>query len=94
MLYNCKLNRINSENNFDKKNFFLLLRLMKSVPMKLLFIIIAILGSTFCFSAPQPPPPTTPPPPGLPIDSGIILLVIISIIFVYYKLIYKKNASK
>ena len=93
MFYYCKLNVIIIGNNFDEKNFFLLLRRMKLTPMKLVLTFVAILGSSFAFAAPQPPPPT-PPPPGLSVDSGIIFLVVASIFFVYYKIVLKKKVTK
>ncbi len=32
-----------------------------------------------------PPPPRPPPPPGLPIDSGIIVLFVVGLIYGIYK---------
>ncbi|WP_231743076.1 PID-CTERM protein-sorting domain-containing protein [Winogradskyella endarachnes] len=33
-----------------------------------------------------PPPPAPPPPPGLPIDTGIIVLFIVALIYGAYKI--------
>jgi hypothetical protein len=51
--------------------------------------LLSILLSIFCYAAPPaggPPPPTPPPPPGLPIDTSIIFLVILALIYAGYKL--------
>ncbi|WP_392388810.1 PID-CTERM protein-sorting domain-containing protein [Flavobacterium piscinae] len=42
---------------------------------------------------PNPPPPT-PPPPGLPIDGGIVLLLLIGLVFAFYKFNYKHHIKK
>lgn len=42
---------------------------------------------------PNPPPPT-PPPPGLPIDGGIVLLLLIGLVFAFYKFNYKYLIKK
>ena len=33
-----------------------------------------------------PPPPSPPPPPGLPIDGGIIALLVVALIYGVYKI--------
>lgn len=38
-----------------------------------------------------PPPPMPPPPPGLPIDSSIIVLFILALVYGIYKV---QNLSK
>ena len=42
---------------------------------------------------PPPPPPTPPPPPGLPVDSGVMVLFVVSLIYGLYK-VYKFNLNK
>jgi hypothetical protein len=42
---------------------------------------------------PNPPPPT-PPPPGLPIDGGIAFLLIIGLLFAFYKYNSNQNIQK
>ncbi len=39
----------------------------------------------------QNPPPPTPPPPGLPIDGGVVLLLLLGLVFAFYKFNYKQN---
>lgn len=68
---------------------------MKIVPMRFLtllaFIIFPVVA---CFAAPNdPPPPTPPPPPGLPVDGGIVALLIASLGYGIYK-VYKFNYHK
>ena len=68
--------------------------------MKLILILIGLLSCDLSFAltkqrfaAPDPPPPI-PPPPGLPIDSGVMVLLVISLLFAFYKIYtYKKRAS-
>ena len=54
----------------------------KNMLVSILFFFVGFIsmaqGST-------PPPPMPPPPPGLPIDSGVIALFIIALIFGAYK---------
>ena len=68
---------------------------MKIVPMRLITLLALILiPMAGCFAAPNdPPPPTPPPPPGLPVDSGIVALLIVSVIYGLYK-VYKFNLNK
>ena len=63
---------------------------MKSPSIKrILLVAIFLCMSTIAFSKGRPPVPGPPPPPGLPIDSGIILLVSSGILYGAYKI--KKN---
>lgn len=65
---------------------------MNSVPMRILLVIAVFFLSNFSFAAPDPPPPTTPPPPGLPIDGGIVAMIILAVAFGIYKIYqYKKR---
>ena len=69
---------------------------MSIAPNRLLTIISALILPSFIgFSAvvPPPPPQGAPPGPGFPIDSGVMVLLIISIIFGLYK-VYKFNQIK
>jgi len=78
---------------FDKENFFLLLRPMKIVPSKIVLLFVGLLFSNFIFAAPNPPSPSPPPPPGLPVNEGLVLLVIASVILGFYKIYTTKKAS-
>ena len=69
---------------------------MKSALIKKVMFGAVLLNSVVMFSQteepPTPPPPT--PPPGLPIDSGIVLLVAGAIVLAFcYKNILTKKAS-
>ncbi|WP_370637847.1 PID-CTERM protein-sorting domain-containing protein [Flavobacterium wongokense] len=68
---------------------------MKIVPNRIIIILaVFFLSVTNVFADPGPPPPSTPPPPpGLPLDGGILLLVILSISYGLYKLNKIKKAS-
>ena len=79
---------------FVKKIFYLLLHPMKIVPIRLILLLALLFPLAECFAAPSdPPPPTPPPPPGLPVDGGIAVLLIVSIIFGLYK-VYQFNLNK
>ncbi len=60
---------------------------MKIAPKNINLALISTLVSIASYSAPPgggPPPPTPPPPPGLPIDGGIMILLIIAIVYGAY----------
>ncbi|MEZ4839290.1 hypothetical protein [Flavobacterium sp.] len=42
----------------------------------------------------QNPPPPTPPPPGLPIDGGVVLLLLIGLLLAFYKYNFNHNIKK
>lgn len=64
------------------------------VPNRIKVLIAVFFVELVAFAAPgAPPPPTTPPPPGEPIDGGILILFIISILFGLYKL-YSINKNR
>ena len=59
---------------------------MKFAP-NTIFIIGLILISTSSFGAEVPPPPPTgPTPPGLPIDSGVLVLMAVGLLLSFFKL--------
>ncbi len=68
---------------------------MKIVPnRKITILAVLFLSAINAFADAGPPPPSTPPPPpGLPLDGGIWLLIIISLLFGCYK-IYQSNIKK
>jgi hypothetical protein len=70
---------------------------MRIIPNRILVIIALCLLSFASVAAPNdPPPPTPPPPPGSPIDGGVFLLFIISLLYGLYKVYqynFKKNAA-
>lgn len=69
---------------------------MKFRPNTLLLIFVALLSCDVAFSSPSPPAPAPsalPPPVGLPIDNGIWVLVVISILIAFYKLSKIKKTS-
>jgi hypothetical protein len=74
-------------NNFAEKIFYLLLHPMKIVPNSLLTLLAFLFSLVNCNAAAiDPPPPSPPPPPGLPIDSGIVVLLCAAILLGIYKL--------
>lgn len=84
---------------FGKWIFFILLRTMRIVPDRILFIIFALLLNSGVVVAdnPGPPPPTgpvPPPPPGLPLDGCIYMVLLLSICYGIYKLNKIKNIKK
>ena len=69
---------------------------MKIVPISLTLLFALLFPFAELLAAPNdPPPPTPPPPPGLPVDSGIIFLLAISLVYGLYKIhkisLHKKN---
>ena len=69
---------------------------MRIVPNRISVIIAVCLLSFTSIAAPiNPPPPPTgpPPPPGSPIDGGVFLLFIISLLYGLYK-VYQYNIKK
>lgn len=66
---------------------------MNNVPMRILLVVTVLFCSNFSFAAPEPPPPT--PPPGFPVDSGIVVMLMVALILGAYKIHqYKKRAVK
>ena len=72
---------------FAKKIFYLLLQPMKIVPNTIINIAVVLFSVTNCFAdnEPPPPPPTGPTPIGLPIDNGILVLLIIGLAFAFLR---------
>lgn len=74
---------------------------MRIVPNKFLITLMGCFIGMVSLTAhasssvanPNPPPPT-PPPPGLPIDGGVILLLVIGLVFAFYKFNYYQNIKK
>jgi len=61
--------------------------------MRLFLIFAGLLVCNLCSAAPDPPPPI-PPPVGLPIDSGVMVFFVISLLFGCYKIYtYKKRVA-
>ena len=88
-----------------KKNSFLKILLKRiflyfynmntySKKFSLTLLLIFSVFSTISAAPGDPPPPTPPPPPGLPIDNGIIYLLILGLIYGFYKLNKLKFQSK
>jgi hypothetical protein len=50
-------------------------------------ILFSLIGFTSMAQGATPPPPMPPPPPGLPIDSGVVVLFLVAIIFGAYKIL-------
>ena len=70
---------------------------MKNNLHKIVLSLGALLNASLVFSQdgpPEPPPPT--PPPGLPVDAGVLLLLVgaLGLGFYYFKNISSKKASK
>lgn len=73
--------------SFVKKIFFIFLHIMKIVPNKTNLLLFAFLLTINAFAAPPgggPPPPTPPPPPGLPVDDGILILLLVALLYGFY----------
>ncbi|MBA4135526.1 MAG: hypothetical protein C0525_12440 [Flavobacterium sp.] len=68
---------------------------MKILPNRIVIILTAVfLPAISVFAAPGPPPPSTPPPPpGLPLDGGLVLLLLGSLVLGFYK-IHQYNIKK
>ena len=69
---------------------------MKIAPKNINLALISTLVSIASYSAPPgggPPPPTPPPPPGLPIDGGVIFLLIAAIAYGTYIFNSKHKSS-
>jgi hypothetical protein len=68
---------------------------MKIVPNRILTILVVFLLPVInVFAEPGPPPPSTPPPPpGLPLDGGLVLLMLFSLVLGFYK-IHLSNIKK
>ena len=52
----------------------------------MLFMFFSLITIAQGVNVPPPPPPQ-PPPPGLPIDSGIAVLFVVTLVFGVYKAI-------
>ena len=48
---------------------------------KIVAIILLLLFPLITMAQGPPPPPPPPPPPGLPIDSGIVYLLLLGVAF-------------
>lgn len=60
---------------------------MKIVPNKINLLLLALLSTFNIYAAPPgggPPPPTPPPPPGVPIDNGILILLLVALLYGFY----------
>ncbi|PIB33196.1 hypothetical protein BFP78_02745 [Gaetbulibacter sp. 5U11] len=63
----------------------------KTLIATVLFLMISIVGVAQIVT--PPPPAQQVPPVGLPIDSDIIVLVVVGLLYGVYKLITKRKAS-
>ncbi len=63
----------------------------KTLLILVLFFVVSIKGMAQFVT---PPPPQPPPPPGLPVDNGVVVLLVLGVIYGVYKLIYSKKALK
>ena len=61
---------------------------IKKIIAPVLFVLV-----TFKSFAQEPPPPGPPPPVGLPIDSGLIILMVVAVIYGVY-IVLKLNKAK
>lgn len=67
---------------------------MKITFNNILITLFVLFTCAFGYAAPgDPPPPTAPPPPGLPVDGGIVFLLLASVAYGLYKL-YHFNINK
>ncbi len=78
--------------SFEKTVFFIILQfqidMKKNKPTiaTILFVLISFAGA-----AQGPPPPQPPPPVGLPIDSGILILLFIGLLYGAYRILKLKR---
>lgn len=75
---------------------FILLLLSMRINYTKVFIFMAmfLVPVATSIAAPDPPPPSTPPPPpGLPLDGGLFILTLLSVLLAFYK-IYNLNTKK
>ena len=64
----------------------------KRIIASILFVLISFVSIA---QGSGPPPPAPPPPPGLPIDSGLLILLISGLFFGVFSLTrHKKSISK
>ncbi|MBE0393646.1 PID-CTERM protein-sorting domain-containing protein [Flavobacterium sp. PL002] len=66
---------------------------MKIIPKKIFLAMVLVMTVTSVFADPPTPTPTLPPPPGLPVDGGLVLLLIAGVLLGSYT-IYKKTRYK
>ncbi|TXD47742.1 PID-CTERM protein-sorting domain-containing protein [Polaribacter sp. IC073] len=57
---------------------------MKNIKLTVLFIVLLTTNAVFGQIAPPPAPP--PPPPGLPVDGGVVFLLVSGLIYGVTKL--------
>lgn len=72
--------------------FFYIYRRMKMQNMKILTSLLFLLISFVGVAQTMPPPPQPPPPPGLPIDSGILAMMVLGLFYGVYKLLKANKA--
>jgi hypothetical protein len=65
---------------------------MKIPPYIILIVLVLTETSVFAGRV-GPPPPGSPPPPGVPIDSNIVILFIVALVYGVYK-IYDLKLNK
>jgi hypothetical protein len=58
---------------------------MKIFGSSVIFVFAMLLPVDQCFAAPAPPQPSPPPPPGLPIDNGLVVLILAALIYGLFK---------
>jgi hypothetical protein len=49
-------------------------------------ILFFFIGFVSMAQGGTPPPPMPPPPPGLPIDSGVLVLFVVALVYGVYKI--------
>lgn len=83
--------------NFVGKIFYLLLRPMKIVPLRLLTLLALVFPIAEALAeAPPPPSLPPPPPPGLPVDGWVGIALVIALSYGLYTIYInsKKNPVK
>lgn len=71
---------------------------MKIVRLRLIFLLVLLLPVVGGIAAPPSPPPPSPgggppPPPGLPIDSGLAVLMLAALLYGAFEM-YRYNIKK
>jgi len=60
----------------------------KTLLIVFLFLAISTKGMSQMVT---PPPPQPPPPVGLPIDNGVVIMLVLGVVYGIYKLILSKR---
>lgn len=77
--------------NFVEKKFYIHLRPMNKLSSILAFLLLLVSLPTEAKQG--PPPPYATPPPGLPIDTNLVVLLVVLLIYGAYKIYQNKQKT-